>query len=126
MNGVGDEYLRTKVMTASPHRLHLMVIDEMLRHSRNALKAIDGQEFETSHAETARAREYCAEVLSGIRDDQSPELAANVKDYFLHVQKYLFMADMQQDRKAAEQAIDLLEGYRESWVELNNQLAAAV
>jgi len=109
MNGAGDEYLRTKVMTASPYRLHLMVIDEMLNHS-----------------ETARAREYCAEVLSGIRDDQDASLAANVKDYFLHVQKYLFMADMQQDRKSAEQAIELLEGYRESWVELNNQMAAAI
>jgi flagellar secretion chaperone FliS len=126
MSGVGDEYLRAKVMTASPYRLHLMVIDEMLKHSRNALNAIDSRDFETSHGETARAREYCAEVLSGIRDDASPELAANVKDYFLHVQKYLFMADMQQDKKSAEKAIELLEGYRESWVELNSHLAAAV
>jgi flagellar biosynthetic protein FliS len=126
MHGAGDEYLRTKVMTASPYRLHLMVIDEMLKHSRNALRAIDAADFETSHTETVRAREYCGEVLSGIRDDQSPELAANVKDYFLHVQKYLFMADMQQDRASAERAIDLLEGYRESWVELNSRLAAAV
>ena len=126
MNGAGDEYLRAKVMTASPHRLHLMVIDEMLKHSRNALRAIDAEDFETSHSETVRAREYCGEVLSGIRDDQNASLAANVKDYFLHVQKYLFMADMQQDRKSAEQAIELLEGYRESWVELNSQLAAAI
>ena len=126
MSGVGDEYLRAKVMTASPYRLHLMVIDEMLKHSRKALNAIDARDFETSHGETARAREYCAEVLSGIRDDASPELAANVKDYFLHVQKYLFMADMQQDKKSAEKAIELLEGYRESWVELNSHLAAAV
>ena len=126
MNGPEDEYLRTKVMTASPHRLHLMVIDEMLKHSRNALKAIDTEDFEKSHTETVRAREYCAEVLSGIRDDQDASLAANVKEYFLHVQKYLFLADMQQDRKSAEQAIELLEGYRESWVELNNRLAATV
>ena len=126
MHGAGDEYLRTKVMTASPYRLHLMVIDEMLKHSRNALRAIDAADFETSHTETVRAREYCGEVLSGIRDDQSPELAANVKDYFLHVQKYLFMADMQQDRTSAERAIDLLEGYRDSWVELNSRLATAV
>tara|TARA_R110002072_G_scaffold146075_3_gene292880 strand:+ start:45992 stop:46372 length:381 start_codon:yes stop_codon:yes gene_type:complete len=126
MSGVGDEYLRAKVLTASPYRLHLMVIDEMLKHSRKALNAIEAHDFETSHGETARAREYCAEVLSGIRDDASPELATNVKDYFLHVQKYLFMADMQQDKKSAEKAIELLEGYRESWVELNSHLAAAV
>ena len=126
MDGVGDEYLRTKVMTASPYQLHLMVIDAMLKHSRKALNAIDAQNFETSHNETARAREFCAEVLSGIRADASPELAANVKDYFLHVQKHLFMADMQQDRKSAEKAIELLEGYRESWVELNSRLATAV
>ncbi|NQV25433.1 MAG: flagellar protein FliS [Rhodopirellula sp.] len=126
MNGAEDEYLRTKVMTASPYRLHLMVIDGMLRHSRNALKAIDSEDFETSHHETSRAREFCAEVLGGIRDDSAPDLAANVKDYFLHIQKYLFLADMQQDRTSAEKAIALLEGYRESWVELNSRLAAAV
>jgi flagellar secretion chaperone FliS len=126
MNGTGDEYLRTKVMTASPYRLHLMVVDEMLRHSRLALKSIDSRNFEVSHTETARARECCGEVLGGIRDDAAPDLAANVKDYFLHVQKYLFMADMQQNRAAAEKAIELIEGYRESWVELNTRLAAAV
>ena len=77
MNGAGDEYLRTKVMTASPYKLHLMVIDEMLRHSRQALKSIDSEDFETSHTETVRAREYCAEVLSGIRNDAAPDLAAS-------------------------------------------------
>lgn len=126
MNEMEDEYLRTKVMTASPYRLHLMVIDELLRHSRAALKAISTEDFETSHSETVRAREYCGEILVGIRDDASPELAANVKDYFLHVQKYLFIADMQQDQSAAEKAISLIEGYRESWVELNSRIAAAV
>ncbi|MDA0281749.1 MAG: flagellar protein FliS [Planctomycetota bacterium] len=120
-----DEYLRSKVMTASPYRLHLMVIDEMLRHSRQALTSIELENFETSHQELVQARKFCAEVLIGIRDDTAPDLAANVKDYFLHVQKYLFMADMQQDRPAAAKAIELIEGYRESWIELNNRLTAA-
>ena len=120
-----DEYLRSKVMTASPYRLHLMVIDEMLRHSRLALTSIELEDFETSHQELVHARKFCAEVLIGIRDDTAPDLAANVKDYFLHVQKYLFMADMQQDRPAAAKAIELIEGYRESWIELNNRLTAA-
>lgn len=125
MTGADDEYLRAKVMTASPYRLHLMVIDELLRHSRKALDAIDAEEFENSHTETVRAREYCGEILAGIRDDSSPELANNVKDYFLHVHKYLCIADMQQDRAAAAQAVELVEGYRESWVELNSQLSTA-
>lgn len=126
MNGFDDEYLRTKVMTASPHQLHLMVIDGLLRHSRLALKAIDASEFEKSHSETARAREFCGEVLAGIRDDSAPDLATSVKDYFLYVQKYLFMADMQQDRSAAEKAIELIEGYRESWIELHGRLSTAI
>jgi len=126
MNGFDDEYLRAKVMTASPYQLHLMVVDGLLRHSRLALKAIDAADFEKSHAEAARAREYCGEILAGIRDDSAPDLASNVKDYFLHVQKYLFAADMQQDREAARKAIELIDGYRESWVELNGQLSTAI
>jgi len=126
MIDVGDEYLQARVMTASPWRLHLMVIDEMLKHARRAREAILQKNFETSHQETTKAREFLTEVLSGVRDDISPELGRNVKEYFLHIQKYLFLADMQQNADAATRAIELIEGYRETWIELQNHLAEPV
>lgn len=122
MISMGDEYLQTRVMTASPYRLHLMVIDEILKHSRRTHEALQSEDFETSHTESVRAREYLAEVLAGIRDDVSQELSSNVKDYFLHIQKSLHEADMKQDVTAAAKAVELIEGYRETWVKLQDTL----
>lgn len=118
-----DEYLQASVMTASPQRLHLMVIDKALNHSRQALEALDSGDLARAHDTCARAREFVAEMISGLRADQAPELVTQVKDYFLHVQKALHFADLRQDRVSAAHAVELLEGYRETWVELTSSVA---
>ena len=39
-----DEYLDSKVMTASPYHLHLMVIDGAIRHAAQAEQTMDAGE----------------------------------------------------------------------------------
>jgi flagellar protein FliS len=118
-----DEYLQTGVMTASPHRLHMFVIDTALRHARMALEALDSGDFPRSHDETSAARKCVSEVLAGMRADVAPDLIRMLRDYFLHVQKCLHFADLLQDRQAAEKAINLLQSYRETWAELRSRMA---
>ena len=56
-----------------------------------------------------------------MRSDAAPELVASVKDYFLHIQKYLHIADLMQNAEAAQQAVELLDSYRETWLQLRNE-----
>lgn len=119
-----DEYLQAKVLTASPQRLHLMIVDQALTHSRRTAQALADGDLATSHHQTVEARKFVTEVISGLRTDQSPELVTQVKDYFLHVHKLLYLADMKQDQAAAAKAIELLEGYRETWLELTSHVPA--
>ncbi len=117
-----DEFIRADVMTASPYRLHLIVIDGALHHARATLQALEHRDFDASHTSSNRAREFVGEMLSGLRTEPAPELVSLVKDYFLHVQKNLVFADLLQDIEAAKKAVSLLEGYRETWSKLRSLL----
>ncbi len=117
-----DEFIRADVMTASPYRLHLLVVDGALQHARATVRALENRDYEASNVSSNRAREFVGEMLAGLRSDPAPELVALVKDYFLHVQKNLVFADLLQDIEAANKAVSLLEGYRETWGKLRSML----
>lgn len=117
-----DEYIRADVMSASPYRLHLMVVDGALQQARATVSALEARDYDASHTASNRAREFVGEMISGLRADPAPELIALVKDYFLHVQKNLVFADLLQDLEAAQKAVSLLEGYRETWSKLRSML----
>ena len=119
-----DEYMQASVLTASPQRLHLMVVDNALRHSRRASLALEEGRLDDAHSQFSRAREFVAELLTGLRSDQAPELVGQVQEYFDRVLKALRFADQQQDRTAADFAIELLEGYRKTWIELTTGAAS--
>jgi len=117
-----DEFIRADVLTASPYRLHVMVVDGALQHARAAVRALEGRDYDLSHTASNRAREFVGELLSGLQSDPAPELVTMVKDYFLHIQKNLVFADLLQDLEAAKKAVSLLEGYRETWGQLRSRL----
>lgn len=117
-----DEFTRANVMTASPYRLHLIVVDGAIQHSRATVRALESRDYDQSHHSSTRAREFLAELMSGLRVEPAPELVSLVKDYFLHVQKNLVFADLLQDLEAAKKALQLLEGYRETWVTMKSML----
>lgn len=122
--GPVDEYMQAGVLTASPQRLHLMVIDKALEHSRRAAQALDDEDLGRSHEHFTRAREFVAELLTGLRGEQAPELVTQVKEYFERILNALRFADMQQDRISVDFAIELLNEYRATWVELTSRITA--
>lgn len=113
-----DEYLQARVMTASPHRLHLMVIDEARKATRLLHTALEDGNLGDAHTAASRARECVNELVAGLRSDLSPQLVAGVQEWFLHIQKNLHLADLTQSPEAAAAALQLLDEYRETWVAL--------
>lgn len=108
MLDMADEYLQTRVLTASPHRLHLMVIDEACKATRALVSAFEAEDLAGAHTAASRARDCVNELVGGLRSDQSPELVAQVQEWFLHIQKNLHLADLTQSPAAASQALQLL------------------
>jgi flagellar secretion chaperone FliS len=109
-------YLQTQVLTASPYRLHLMVVDGAIRHALRAEQAIVSRDFETSHAALNKSRDLVAEMLAGLDERQAPDLVAQLKSLFVFVHRKLVEADLRRDQQSARDALKILEMHRETWL----------
>ena len=118
-----DPYLETRVMTASPEQLHLMVVDAAIRHSRKAEQALTANDYEVSFMALTKARECVDELLTSLDPTQAPEVTENVKQLFLFVHRNLRLADLQRDPQKVRGALKILEMHRETWQQLLQRLA---
>lgn len=118
-------YLENQVFTASPHRLHLMVIDATLRHARRGLESLEVKAWEAMFQSLSKARDCVSELIGGLQPDIAPELVDPTKDLFIFVYRNLAKADFDRDAQLIRDAISILEIHREAWVELGLQLGTA-
>ena len=121
MNGP-DEYLETQVMTATPHQLHLMVIDGAIRYATQAEEALQENDFETSHFALNRSREFVTELIGGLDQERSDEIVNQLKSLFMFVYQNLVNADMKRDVSKARDALKILKMHRETWMELGEKV----
>jgi flagellar protein FliS len=123
---MADDYLQTQVLTASPHRLHLMVIDGALRHAARAELSLSAGDFETAHLALNKCREFVAELLSGLDAGPAPELVDRLKNLFLFVYRNLAEADRRRNAALVRDAMKILEMHRETWVDVGRMSANTV
>ncbi len=122
MRTAAREYLETQVLTASPERLHLMVVDAAIRFARQGEQALESQDRELAMTTLDRSRSCVNELLSGIVSDPNPELAERLRALFLFVHQNLARADLTSNAQLVRDALSILEIHRETWLELMDRL----
>lgn len=120
-----EEYLESQVMTASPYRLHLMVIDAAIRYAVRAEQAMAEDDFETTHLALNDSRGFIGELISGLNEEQDPELVARLKGLFLFAFRNLVDADLHRDAARISDALKILRMHRETWLAVAKQLENA-
>jgi flagellar secretion chaperone FliS len=121
-----DEYLENQVLSASPHQLHLLVVDGAIRFARQGLAALKEQRWEAMGKTLNRARDCVTELIGGIDAHQGPEVAEHTKTLFLIVYRNFVIAELERNSKKLDDAIHLLHRHRETWVELGQKLQAGL
>lgn len=119
---VTESYLETRVMTAAPAHLHLMVVDGALRFARKALACLEERDFETAHFSFNRSRQCVNELVVGLDGEQGAEMVDRLRQLFIFVHRNLTQADLLHNPQLARDAIRVLELHRETWQELVEQL----
>src|SRR4051794_36651886 len=117
-----DDYLETKVLTATPEQLHLMVVDGAIRHAMRAEQALRDRDIEKAHFALADSRKFVAELISRIDPTPLPDVAANLKALFLFVHRNLVEADPRRDPQLVADAVTILRMHRETWTSLAEKL----
>jgi flagellar secretion chaperone FliS len=118
-----DEYLESKVTTATPYQLHLMVLDGALRHARTAETAMAQGKMAEARTALAESRRFTAELLSGLDAKRLPELVQSLKSLFVFVIRNLVKADLRRETTLISDSVTILQMHRETWLALADRLA---
>lgn len=111
-----DAYLRTKVMTAKPAELRLMLLDGALRFTEQARQGYESKDFEMAYNGTRRAQAILLELVTSLRHDIAPELCKNVAAVYTFLYTSLVKASMTKDISAIDDVLRILRYERETWL----------
>src|SRR5207237_101569 len=115
-------YLRTKVLTATPEQLQMMLYDGALRFAEQARAALDKQDYETNFQMISKVQKIIAELSSSLKHDLAPELCGKLAALYNFAYRKLIEASTRRDPAALDEALDVLRYQRQTWAMLLDQL----
>lgn len=125
-----NQYLRTKVLTATPEQLQMMLFDGALRFCEQARLALQTKNFEQSFDLISRVQKILLELSCSLKHDVLPDLCGKLAALYNFAYRKLIEANVRHDLSSLDQAINILKYQRETWAMLLDQLgkqkAAAV
>jgi flagellar protein FliS len=117
-----QNYLKTKVFTATPEQLQLMLYDGAIRFGEQARVALEAKNYEQSYNMIARVQRIITEMNSSLKHDLAPELCKKLASLYNYIYRRLVEANVDHTVKSLEEALTLLRYQRETWVLLLDQL----
>ncbi len=118
-----NAYLRTKVMTASPEELRLLLLDGAVKFAHQALSGLEQTNHEMIYLGFSQCRDIVLELLNTINNEPAPEIAKSMSDLYTFMYGELVKASIDKDAKKLKEVIGLLEYDRETWIMTMDQLA---
>jgi flagellar secretion chaperone FliS len=117
-----QNYLRTKVLTATPEQLQLMLFDGAIRFGEQARLALGQKNYEQSYGLIARMQRIITEMNASLKHDISPELCGKLAALYNYAYRKLIEANIEHQVEAVDEALGVLKYQRETWVMLLDQL----
>ncbi len=110
-----NEYLKTKVLTASPAELRLMLFDGALKFCRQAQQALTQRNFEDSFAAVNKAKNIILELDNSLNHDTDPDICGKLSALYVYLFRLLVDTNLERSPEPLQQCINLLEYERETW-----------
>ncbi len=122
MPHASNEYLRSAILTAPPEQLQLMLYDGAIRYARQGIAGIEEADWEKAFNGFSRAQKIVLEMLNALNYDVDRELCTRMAGLYNFVYRRLVEASVQRDPKIGQDALDILEYQRETWMMLIKKL----
>lgn len=117
-----NNYLRTKVFTATPEQLQLMLYDGAIRFAEQGKAALSKKDYEGTYNALSRAQKIITELQCGLKHDMAPELCGKLAALYNFVFRKLIEANIEHKLEAVDEALQILRYQRETWVMLLDKL----
>ena len=113
-----EDYLTTEVMTATPQKLQLMLIQGALRMAEQARQCWQQEDDAGAFEALQKCQQVIIEMLSGLRVEVDPDLVKKVAGVYLFIFRTIVSAQIDHDEKQLAEVVSILEIERETWQQL--------
>jgi len=117
-------YQSNSIQSASPLQLVVMLYDGAIRFIKQGQAAMEARDLYAQNTSLQRAQKIVAELMSCLDMDQGGEVANNLFALYTYAYNQLVEGNMTDDPRCLAQSLQVLEGLRASWVELEKQTRA--
>lgn len=120
-----NAYQSSAIETASPEQLTLMCYDGALKFMRRAVMALEENDLARLSENTGRAQAIINELNITLNMEAGGEIARNLRDIYLFVNRHMSQGAMKRDPQHLREAMELIQGLRDSWAQAMKLGAAA-
>ncbi len=117
-----DEYLSTEVLTASPHKLQLMLIDAAIRAASRAQSLWTEERTEAVSRAMLQCQAMVSQLIAGMVPNHESPLVQQILPVYEFMHRTLIAAHRQRDRSKLADVLAVLEVERETWWQVCQQL----
>jgi flagellar protein FliS len=118
-----QEYLKTKVMTASREMLTLMLWDGAIRFAEQGKEAIGRKDIEGSFKALVRSQRIITELTTNLKHDVDPDLCGKLASLYNFMYRRLVDANLTKNAQFVEDALEIMRHQRETWAMLIEKLS---
>jgi len=109
-----DAYLETQILTATPQRLRLMLIEGAIRKVTAAQAAHAIGDWQKAASDLGHCRDIVTELIAAIDPDQTP-VAKQVLGVYMFLYSTLVEAEFGRDASRLADILRVLEEERQTW-----------
>ena len=110
------KYQNSKILTASPAELTLMLYEGIIKFTNIAVAAIDGGDLEKANVNIMKA-ERIIDHLSATINDKYP-VAKDFQSIYRCIMQALMQGNIKKDKEELERALEYTRMIRDTWKEV--------
>lgn len=111
-----ESYANSRIMTASPAQLTLMLYDGAIKFCNIALVAIENKQVEKANTNIQKAQRIIEEFRSTLNFNYP--VAKEFDKVYEYIYRRLVEANIKKDKEILEEALGHIKTMRETWIEV--------
>lgn len=120
-NNPYNEYLRNKIMTATPGELTLMLYEGAVKFGNISIKAIEDGDMEQAHTNIVKVQNIIDEFRRTL--DFKYPVAQDFENVYKYLSQRLIEANVHKDKEIMEEVVKHLRSMRDNWKEVMKKAA---
>jgi flagellar protein FliS len=117
-----QNYLRMRVLTATPEQLQMMLFDGAIRFAEQARIGLEKKDYNVSYTMIIKVQKILTELSCSLKPEVAPELCKKLAGLYNYAYRKLIDANINHELSSMDEAITILKYQRDTWAMLLDKL----